>query len=142
MATIESIIKQVATEHFEGFTYLFDIWMDADAKLEKLQYPAIVCIMPTRGQVEWRNGRFYDMENIALAFLDLAPRNAEGEDNMEVVDRMKLAGAQFIHKLNQTRQLEPINKYRYDVICEKLATIVSGAMYELEVKKLLGECAT
>lgn len=140
MVTIESILKQIAEEHFKGYSYVFDNWLDADAKLEHLDYPAIVCVMPVSGRTNFRNGRVYDTENIALAFLDLAPRGAEGEDNEEVYSRMKVAGARFIDCVNKTRVFEPIDNVTYDVICEGLSTVVSGIMYQLTITQRIGDC--
>lgn len=140
MATIESTIKQIAAEHFPSYSYVFDNWLEADSKLEHLDYPAIVCVMPVSGRTDFRNGRVYDTENIALAFLDLAPRGADGEDNEDVYSRMKVAGARFIDHINKTRAFEPIDNVAYDVICENLTTIVSGIMYQLTVTQRIGDC--
>ena len=96
-------------------------------KLEKLSYPAIVCILPTGGETKIQNGRVYDTEYLALAFLDKAPRHAEGEENAEVYNRMKVAGWTFIERMN-------------DTICERLATVVTGVMFSLTLKEREGRC--
>ena len=89
MATIRETLKQLAADTLPDYTYLFEDWDTADTKLEKLNYPAIVCIIPASGTTEIRNGRVYDTVNVALAYLDTVPRGAEGEDNGECIDRMK-----------------------------------------------------
>ena len=138
---IESIIKQIAEEKFSGYSYLFENWYDADTKLERMNYPAIVCIVPSSGATEIKNGRIYDKENIALCFLDKAPRNAEGEDNAEIYTRMKADGAKFIHALNKTRAFLPLDgELYYDMICERLSSVVTGVMYSLTIKQAIGEC--
>lgn len=140
MATIESTLKEIAQEQFKDFSYVFDNWYDADAKLERLEYPAILCVMPTSGQTEIINGRIYDTEDVAIAFLDLAPRGAEGEDNEEVYTRMKVAGARFIQAINNSKQFDPIDRIDYSIICEQLATIVSGVMYTMKLTQRIGVC--
>lgn len=141
MNTIESTIKEIAAEQFAGFSYVFDTWDRADTKLEKLSYPAIVCVMPVSGQTTIKGGRIRDTENIALAFLDAAPRGADGEDNEEVYNRMKVAGAKFLQAINETRKFEPIESAYYEVICERLSTIVSGIMYSLQINQTVGGCS-
>lgn len=139
MKSIEQIIKETAAG-FEGYTYIYETWEDADMRLEKLSYPAIVCVMPTSGYTTIRNGRVYDQENIALAFLDMVPRNAEGEDNGEVITRMKNAGARFFDMLNKTRQFEPLTQIPYEVVCEQLSTIVSGVIFQPAITQKIGVC--
>lgn len=140
METIEALIRQTAEEQFTDFSYVFENWEDADAKLEKIQYPAIVCVLPTGGSVSMRTGRVYDTEYIAIAFLDLAPIGAEGEENEAIYSRMKQEGIRFIEALNQSGKVEPITDAAYDTICEQLATVVTGVMFQLTVKQRRGQC--
>ena len=140
METIESIIQDIATEQFREFSYVFENWEDADAKLEKIPYPAIVCVLPTGGSVSMRTGRVFDAEYVALAFLDKAPRGAEGEDNKEIYTRMKQEGIRFLNALNKSGKIEPIEQAPYDTICERLATIVTGVMFQLTIRQKRGTC--
>ena len=140
METIESIIEGIAAEQFGAFSYVFENWEDADAKLEKIPYPAIVCVLPTGGSVSMRTGRVFDSEYVALAFLDKAPRGAEGEDNKEIYTRMKREGIRFLKALNKSGKVEPIEQAPYDTICERLATIVTGVMFQLTIKQRRGTC--
>lgn len=139
MKSIEQIIRETAAK-MQGYTYIYETWEDADAKLEKMTFPAIVCVMPTSGTTTIRNGRIYDTENVALAFLDSVPRNAEGEDNGEVINAMKVAGAKFFDLLNKSGELEPISSIPYEVVCEQLSTIVSGVIFQPAVSQKIGYC--
>lgn len=141
MATIRQTLRQLAGDTFPEYTYLFEDWNTADTKLEKLDYPAIVCIIPASGTTEIRNGKVYDTVNVALAFLDTVPRGAEGEDNGEAIDRMKVAGAKMIRAINDSHQFEPLEGQQYyETIIERLSTIVSGVMYSLQLTQRIGEC--
>lgn len=140
METIEDIIQTIAEEQFADFTYVFENWEDADAKLEQLPYPAIVCVLPTGGSVSMRTGRVFDSEYVALAFLDKAPRGAEGEENKEIYTRMKQEGIRFLNALNKSGKIEPIEQAPYDTICESLATIVTGLIFQLTIKQKQGTC--
>lgn len=139
MKSIEQIIRDTAAK-MDGYTYIYETWEDADTKLEKMTFPAIVCVMPTSGTTTIRNGRIYDTENVALAFLDSVPRNAEGEDNGEVINAMKVAGAKFFDLLNKSGELEPLSSIPYEVVCEQLSTIVSGVIFQPAVSQKIGYC--
>lgn len=142
MATIRETIKALAGETLPDFTYLFEDWDTADTKLEKLSYPAIVCVIPASGTTEIRNGKVYDTVNVAVAFLDTVPKGAEGDDNGEVIDRMKVAGAKMIRAINQSHQFEPLEGQQYyETIIERLSTIVSGVMYSLQLTQSIGGCS-
>lgn len=139
MKSIEQIIREAAAK-MQGYTYIYETWEGADTKLEKMTFPAIVCVMPTSGTTTIRNGRIYDTENVALAFLDSVPRNAEGEDNGEVINAMKVAGSKFFDLLNKSGELEPLSSIPYEVVCEQLSTIVSGVIFQPAVSQKIGYC--
>lgn len=139
MKSIEQTIREAAAK-MQGYTYIYETWEDADAKLETMTFPAIVCVMPTSGTTTIRNGRIYDTENVALAFLDSVPRNAEGEDNGEVINAMKAAGAKFFDLLNKSGELEPLSSIPYEVVCEQLSTIVSGVIFQPAISQNIGYC--
>ena len=135
-------MKQLAGETLPEYTYLFEDWDTADTKLEKLSYPAIVAVIPASGTTEIKNGRVYDTVNVAVAFLDTVPKGAEGDDNGECIDRMKVAGAKMIRAINQSHKFEPLEGQQYyETIIERLSTIVSGVMYSLQLTQSIGGCA-
>lgn len=140
MGTIEQTLKEIAEVQFEGFSYVFENWEDADTKLEKIEYPAIVSILPSGGLIQFKNGKAYDTEYIALAFLDKAPRGAEGEDNADIYTRMKAEGSRFIKTLNDTRLFTPLTSVQYQTICERMATIVTGVMFQITLEQQIGGC--
>lgn len=140
MKSIEQVIQEVAEEHFPEYSYVFETWQDADTQLERLSFPAIVSVVPVSGSTTLKNGKVYDTESVAIAFLDAATRDADGKDNAEVYNRMKMAGAKFIRALNATKQFESIDNAPYQTICEQMATIVTGVMYTLTIKQEIGEC--
>lgn len=142
MATIREIIKDIAGKEFPKWTYLYDDWNTADIKLEKLSYPSIVCVIPQSGQTEVKNGRIYDTVNIAVAFLDIVPKGADGEDNGEAIDRMKVAGAKFIKCINNSHKFESLDgKQYYQTIIERFSTIVSGVLYSFQLTQKIGDCS-
>lgn len=141
MTSIEEKIKAVAkSEAFAGYSYIFENWYDADTAISRATLPAIIAILPVNGNITFRNGRTYDTENIAIAFVDKVPRNANGEDNAETYNRMKATGIQFIKALNASGYFEPLAEQQpYQVICEQMADIVTGVFFSLQLQEV-GRC--
>ncbi len=139
--TIEEKIGQLAADKFSDFSYMLEDWYDADMAVERLTLPAIICLLPVSGNIEYRNGRNYDTVNIALAFIKAVPRNANGEDNDKAFNEMKDAGRRFIAELNKSGFFEPIGGLiNYYTIYEQLSSIVTGVYFELTLTAKSGRC--
>ena len=101
--TIDEAIKKIATEdeQFSQFTYIFDDWWDVDQAVSRAALPAIAHILPIGGSMTMRNGRVYDRENVSVAFVDKVARDASGEDQRVVFERMKATsptGCRLYHR--------------------------------------------
>lgn len=142
METIEKVLKEVAQSVLPSFTWVFDSWLDADSQLDRIKkFPAIVVILPTSGTTEIRNGRVYDKENIAVAFIDLAKRDSDGEESAAVYNGMKVAGASYINALQMTRAFEGLQgENQYQTIYERGSAVFTGIMYALTIKQAIGGC--
>lgn len=143
MGTIEKTLKETAKNVLPSFSWVFDSWLDADSQLDRIKsFPAIVAILPTSGSTEVRNGKVYDRENIAVAFIDLAKRDSDGEESAEVYNRMKVAGARFIHSLIKSRAFEGLEgENTYETIYERGSSVFTGVVYSLRIKQTIGDCA-
>lgn len=142
METIENVLKEVAKKVLPSFTWVFDSWLDADSQLDRIKsFPAIVVILPVTGTTEIRNGKVYDKENIAVAFINLAKRDSSGEESASVYNEMKIAGASFINALQRSRTFEGLEgENQYQTIYEKGSAVFTGIMYSLTIKQALGGC--
>lgn len=140
MKSIEEKIEQIAKESLSDYSYIFADWYEASMQVSKASLPAIISILPVSGSIEFRNGRTYDTENVAIAFVDKVTKDADGSDNAEVYNRMKQAAVTFIKALNNSGYFDPIDGSQpYQVICEQLSDIVTGVMVELQLKEK-GRC--
>lgn len=131
--TIAEKIKAVVKEAFPEWTLIFGDWYEVDKQVNKQPLPAIVTILPNGGNIVTRNGRKYDTENNLIAFIDKVPKDASGEDNVEVYNRMKQAATWFIAAMNASGQFEPITSWSYTTIYEQLSDIVTGVMVQVQV---------
>lgn len=141
MKSIEEKIKEIAKQPaFAGYGYIFENWYDASTAVSRVPLPAIITILPVNGSVTFRNGRTYDTENIAIAFVDKVPRNANGEDNERAYNRMKAVGVEFIKALNASGYFAPLEEQQpYQVICEQMSDVVTGVFFTLKLQEV-GRC--
>ena len=133
--TIDQAIKEIATsEEFKQFSYIFDDWWDVDQAVSRAKLPAIAHILPIGGTMRIQNGRFYDKEYVSIAFVDKVARDASGEDQRKVFERMKETAKDFIRIANQSGHFQWVTAWNYDVIYNQLASIVTGVMLTLEIE--------
>ena len=134
--TIDEAIKKIATEdeQFSQFTYIFDDWWDVDQAVSRAKLPAIAHILPIGGSMTMRNGRVYDRENVSVAFVDKVARDASGEDQRVIFERMKDAAKAFVRTANTSGYFQSVIAWNYDVIYNQLASIVTGVMLTLEIE--------
>ena len=134
--TIDEAIKRIATEdeQFSQFTYIFDDWWDVDQAVSRAKLPAIAHILPIGGSMTMRNGRIYAREYVSVAFVDKVTRDASGEDQRVVFERMKDAAKAFVRTANTSGYFQSVIAWNYDVIYNQLASIVTGVMLTLEIE--------
>ena len=132
--TIDQAIKDICEKHFPQFTYIFDDWWDVDQAVSRAALPAIAHILPIGGSMRARNGRIYDREFVSVAFVDKVTRDASGEDQRAVFERMKDAAKEFIRIANTSGHFQSVVSWNYDVIYNQLASIVTGVMLTLEIE--------
>lgn len=140
--TIEDKVREIASEQFSEFSYVFEDWYTADKVVEKTALPAIIFILPVSGVLQYgQHGRIKDAENCAIAFVDKVDKEADGRDNETVYNAMKTAARAFINALNASGFFNPIEgDVAYNVIYEQLSSIVTGVVLQLQLKELVGRC--
>ena len=132
--TIDQAIKDICEKHFPQFSYIFDDWWDVDQAVSRAKLPAIAHILPIGGSMTMRNGRIYDREYVSVAFVDKVTRDASGEDQRVVFERMKDAAKAFVRTANTSGYFQSVIAWNFDVIYNQLASIVTGVMLTLEIE--------
>jgi hypothetical protein len=134
--TIDQAIKDICENHFPQFSYIFDDWWDVDQAVSRAKLPAIAHILPIGGtmRVHEHTGRIYDREFVSVAFVDKVTRDASGEDQRKVFERMKETAKEFIRIANASGHFQSVGSWNYDVIYNQLASIVTGVMLTLEIE--------
>lgn len=140
--TIEDKVREIVGEYFSGFSFVFEDWNTADTKLDKVELPAIIMVLPVSGVLQFgQHGRIKDAENTIVAFVDKVPKEADGRDNEVVYNEMKVAARAFVRRLNESGYFNYIQgDIPYNTIIEQLSSIVTGVALQLQLKELVGRC--
>lgn len=140
--TIEDKVREIVGEYFSGFSFVFEDWNTADTKLDKVELPTIIMVLPVSGVLQFgQHGRIKDAENTIVAFVDKVPKEADGRDNEVVYNEMKVAAREFVRRLNESGYFNYIQgDVPYNTIIEQLSSIVTGVALQLQLKELVGRC--
>lgn len=140
--TIEDKIKQIAEgDAFAQYPFIFDNIYRVDEMMEQTNMPCIVSLLPTDGNLVFRNGRWFDSENVRIGFFDLVPHDANGDDNAEIYNRMKALGFSLIEALRESGLFEAVYINRYTIECRQYSNIVTGVLFYVRIDDL-GACVT
>ena len=135
-----AVLQSIAQSILPNYSCLFGSWDDVDRLLDHATYPAILNILSVSGGGFFRHGRVYERESILLAFVDVVPRDADGAENINAVDRMRSAMRTFVSAINASGVFVPIASYNYTTIYESGANIHTGVMVELTLEDANGTC--
>ena len=133
-------LKAIADAVLPNFSLLFGTWDNVDRQLDSVTYPAIFEVLSVSGGGVIRNGKVYEREDILLAFVDKVPRDADGVENMNAVERMRQAMIIFVDAFNRSGAFQPLTDFTYTTIYEGGANIHTGVTLEVQVLDLVGDC--
>ena len=125
--SVERKIASIA-EKLEGVTYLFDNWVTANVRLDKMPLPAIINLLPASGKFVISRTQLRDCPNCMIAFVDKTAFDFDGVENDEV-----------IRELNRSGLFEWVSdEVPYSVFYDKLDVNVTGIVIELKLKEVQG----
>lgn len=138
--TTDERIREIVSNTFPDWTFVFDDWFGADKAISKVALPVIIELLPFNGQLTLRNGMMRNAQTCSVAFLDKVTRDGNGTDQSEVYNRMVVAAEDFVRAINASGYFEPIESVNYYVIYEQTSTIVTGVYVDLTLIEIVGRC--
>lgn len=138
---IEEAIKEVAARALPEMAFCLGTWHEIDEQLDLLKPPYIWVVFPRNGAVVVHRGRYIERLTALVGFFDLAPRDANGEDNMNVYRRMYEKALIFIDAANKSGHFKQLNgNIEMDVFPEVGAAYVTGLMLTINFEEITGVC--
>ena len=136
--SVERKIASVAAK-LEGVTYLYDNWATANVRLDRLEFPAIINLLPVSGRFDISRTQLRDCPECMIAFADKTRFDFDGVETDEVIERCKALAVRFILELNKSGLFEwTSTDIRYSVFYDKLDVNITGIVVELNLKEVKG----
>lgn len=135
--TVEEKVKKIVEQM--GVTYLFENWQAANVRLDKMQLPAVMYVLPSSGNLNVGPMQMKDFPNCMIAFMDKIKHDSSGEENDQVIEQCKSLAREFILNVNRSRMFEPVQgDIPYSVFYDKLDVNVTGIVIQLPLKETRG----
>ena len=136
--SVERKIASVAAK-LEDVTYLYDNWATANVRLDRLEFPAIINLLPVSGRFDISRTQLRDCPECMIAFADKTRFDFDGVENDEVIERCKALAVRFIRELNKSGLFEwTSTDIRYSLFYDKLDVNITGIVLELNLKEVVG----
>lgn len=134
--TAESKIKEVISDI--GIPYIFENWATANIALDNSVFPVALNVLPVSGTYKLSNTRLLDCNNCMIAFLDKTDFDFDGEENGQIIERMKTLSKEFIKRINSCGYFKYTDSVNYSVVYDKLDVNVTGIVIELKLEEING----
>lgn len=142
ITSVEKKVKSVVEAmNVDGaaINYMFANWAQVNVKIGKVKEPTIVYVLPASGDIDISWKEIKDNPEAKIAFIDRTNFDFDGEENDEIIERMKHLCYQFVMKLNESELFEKIEgKLHYQVIYNHLDENVTGILISLTLKEVEG----
>lgn len=135
--TVEEKVRKIVEQM--GVTYLFENWQAANVRLDKMQLPAVMYVLPASGSLNVGLMQLKDYPNCMIAFMDKTKHDFSGEENDMVIERCKSLAREFILNVNRSGMFEPVQgDIQYSVFYDKLDVNVTGIVIQIPLKEIRG----
>lgn len=133
---IKEIVEDMGFTFFEG-----DIYNVNQALKKFKQFPAVLYITPISGGGEiTMAGMVKKRIEPLLMFVDYDKLDPDGKETNSVIDRMREATENFVLKLNESREFEPISSWTVRDIIKDMNYRCSGVSIQLTITESRGIC--
>lgn len=123
-----------------GAAYVFDNWQTANVRLDNLDFPVVLNLLPVSGTLNIGRQQIKDYPNCMLAFLDKTEFDFDGAENDVIVERCKVLAKRFLSEVNNSSVFEAIDgDIPYSIVYDRLDVNVTGVCIELKLKEVVGE---
>lgn len=137
-ATVEQKVHSIV-DKMEGVKYLFNNWAQANVNVDGVDSPTIIYVLPPSGQLYLHNDIIKDYPQSQIAFVAPTEFDFEGEDNDNIIERMKRLCIRFIKEVNDSGLFEQIDGgVQYQVLYDHFDENMTGIVATLTLKETRG----
>ena len=124
--TVEQKIRGIV-ESMEGVNYMFKNWAQANVDLDHVEGPTVIYVLPPSGELDFHHSSVKDYPESQIAFVSSTEFDFEGDENDNIIERMKRLCIRFVRAVNESGLFEPIEgRITYRVLYDHLDENVTG----------------
>jgi hypothetical protein len=123
-----------------GLRYLFASMYEANLVVGDGDFPVVIDVLPTSGNVYVTQGLMKDAPNCLLFFCDKTSLDYNAEREQPVIVRMKQLAFEFIAQANKSGYFEEITDASYQIMYDRTDVSVSGVALSLTLRDAIGVC--
>lgn len=131
-------IKQIACKI--GLRYLFASMYEANLVLGDGDFPVLIDVLPTSGNVVVHQGLYKDAPNCLLFFCDKTNLDYNAEEEQPTIARMKQLAFEFMAEANRSGLFDVVTDASYQVMYDRMDVTVSGVALSITLRDAIGVC--
>lgn len=125
--TVEQKIRSIVESMGDGVNYMFKNWSQANDEIDHIDGPTIIYVLPPSGELDFDYSQVKDYPQSQIAFVASTEFDFEGEENDNIIERMKRLCIRFIKSLNASGLFELIEgRLSYRVLYDYFDQNVTG----------------
>lgn len=125
--TVEQKIRSIVESMGDGVNYMFKNWSQANDEIDHIDGPTIIYVLPPSGELDFDYSQVKDYPLSQIAFVASTEFDFEGEENDNIIERMKRLCIRFIKSLNASGLFELIEgRLSYRVLYDYFDQNVTG----------------
>lgn len=129
--SIAEKIQAVVNDVLPEWTFVLDDWRGVDKLLTRKTLPAVFCIMPNAGRIEYRNDKLRHTQDVALAIAWKVVKDADGDDNDSAIEESVHVAGRLLQGFARSGYFAPFGVVNYTTFYEQLSSVVTGIVLQL-----------
>lgn len=124
--TVEKKIRDIV-QKMGGVNYLFMNWAQANEKIDHIDGPTIIYVLPPSGELDFHYTSVKDYPQSQIAFVASTEFDFEGTENDNIIEQMKRLCIRFVKAVNESGMFAEIEgRLPYRVLYDYFDQNVTG----------------
>lgn len=136
--TVEKKIRDIV-QNMGDVNYLFMNWSQANEKIDHIEGPTIIYVLPPSGDLNFHNSTVKDYPQSQIAFVASTDFDFEGSENDNIIEQMKRLCIRFIKAVNESEMFETVDgRLSYRVLYDYFDQNVTGIVITPQLQEVDG----
>lgn len=140
--TLKEKIVGCINNALPAWSVIIDDLYNIDIAIEHTAAPIAAVVLPLTGTLEWRNGRVYKGWQVNVGFLNVVPKDPNGEDRCKVIEDCEAAASEFMAAVVASGWFERLDGKQQTnfFMPQQSSNVITGVMLTLNLTEVEGKC--